>query len=175
MSSQTLIFDTSFLPHDLLSYSDDLFFRVVKKTAGVGEAKLLEAQGIRSVYSFFNTADVFEILLIPCTALKDIKKLVCLEADDKTFTVKPGCRSTIRYLYQLLHQKHDEHVKDFTRKSKRNKKSLSPTKQYCCYGSFPRFTSRMVQQHLFHNIRQHHVSFHLNFYAIVVTSDLPFT
>ncbi|CAF1096884.1 unnamed protein product [Rotaria sordida] len=43
--------------------------------------------------------------------------------DDNTFTVKPGCRSNIRYLYQLLSQKHEEHLKKITHKSKGNKRS----------------------------------------------------
>ncbi len=52
--------------------------------------------------------------------LKEIRKLVCFEADDKDFTVKPGCCSNILYLSQLLHQKHEEHLKEVTIKSKRN-------------------------------------------------------
>jgi hypothetical protein len=39
--------------------------------------------------------------------------------------VKPGCRSSIQYLYQLLFQKHEENLKEITQKSKRNKQSLS--------------------------------------------------
>ncbi|CAF4572565.1 unnamed protein product [Rotaria sp. Silwood1] len=116
-----LFFNTSILPTDILSFCDEDFYKVVEKFAGSAEAKLLEAQGIRSVYSFLNTEDVFAILSISCPVLNDIKRLVCFEADDRTYTVKPGCRGSIRYLYQLLYQKHEEHLKEHTLKSKRIK------------------------------------------------------
>jgi non-homologous end joining protein Ku len=48
-----------------------------------------------------------------------------LEADDKTFIIKPGYRGNIRYLSQLLHQKHGEHLKEMSNKPKRNKQSMS--------------------------------------------------
>lgn len=121
MIAQIVSVDTSVLPPSVLSFYDDNFYQIVQKIAGLDAAKLLEVQGIRGVYSFLNTTDVFDILSIPCAALKNIKKLVCLEADNQTYTVKPGCRSSIRYLYQLLHQKHEEHLKEITSKSKRHK------------------------------------------------------
>ncbi|CAM4825553.1 unnamed protein product [Rotaria magnacalcarata] len=126
MSSQNLILDTSILPTDILSFSDDHFYRVVEKIAGSAEANLLEVQGIRSVYSFLHTEDVFSILSLSCSALRDIKRLICFEADDLSYMIKPGCRGSIRYLYKLLHQKHEEHQKNITLKFKRNKQSNSP-------------------------------------------------
>ena len=127
MSAQTLFVDTSILPADVLSFYDDAFYRMVERIAGLGEAKLLEIQGIRSVYSFLNTEDVFQILSVQCAVLKEVKKFICLQADDQTYIIKPGCRSNIRYLYQLLHQKHQEHVKQITTKSRRNKQSQQTT------------------------------------------------
>ncbi|CAF2994095.1 unnamed protein product [Rotaria sp. Silwood2] len=117
--------DTSILPPGALSFYDDNFYNLVKNIAGTTEAKLLEIQGIRSVYSFLHTDDIFEILTIQCSALNDIKAIVCLEADDKTFIIKPGYRGNIRYLYQLLHQKHEEYLKEISSKPKRNKPSMS--------------------------------------------------
>lgn len=103
--------DTSVLPADALFLYDDRFYQMVQRIAGESEAMLLEIQGIRSVYSFLNTNDVFDVLSIQCSALANLKRLTCLQADDQTFIVKPGCRSSIQYLYQLLHQKHLEHLK----------------------------------------------------------------
>jgi hypothetical protein len=117
--------DTSILPSDALSFYDNSFYDLVKNIAETTEAKLLEIQGIRSVYSFLHTDDIFEILTIKCSALNDIKASICLEADDKTFIVKPGYRSNIRYLHKLLHQKHEEHLKEMSSKPKRNKQSMS--------------------------------------------------
>ncbi|CAF2091379.1 unnamed protein product [Rotaria magnacalcarata] len=99
---------------------------MVERVAGSAEAKLLAAQGIRSVYSFLNTEDVFEILSISCSTLNDIKRLVCLKADDDTYIVKPGYRASMQYLYQLLEQKHDEILKVNRMKFKQNKQSQSP-------------------------------------------------
>jgi hypothetical protein len=73
MPLQTL--DTSILPSDALSLYDDSFHNLVENIAGRAEAKLLEIQGIRSVYSFLHTEDVFEIFRISCSALNIIKKI----------------------------------------------------------------------------------------------------
>ena len=124
MPVQNLLLDTSVLPTDALFFYDDDFYQVVGKIAGLDEAKLLKAQGVRSVYSFLNMENVFDILSISCSALNDIKKLICFQADDKSFMVKPGCRSNIRYLYQLLNQKHEEYLKQISIESKRNKQSM---------------------------------------------------
>ncbi len=86
---QSLSLDTSILPIDVLSFYDDNIYQIVEKIAGPAEAKLLEAQGIRSIYSFLNTDGVFDILSISYAALKEIRKLFFFEADDETFTVKP--------------------------------------------------------------------------------------
>ena len=112
--------DTSVLPNDILSFHDNSFYLIVEQIAGSAEAKLLEIQRIRSVYSFLHTEDVFDILSISCSASNDVRNSQCLEADDRTFLVKPGCRSSIRYLHQLLIQKHEEHLKNITKRSKRN-------------------------------------------------------
>ena len=92
-----------------------------RRVAGPGEAELLRAQGIRSVYSFLSTDDVFAILSIPCQAWRGVRKSICLEADDQSFIVKPGARSNIRYLFQLLLQRHEEQLKHFHLSSKRIK------------------------------------------------------
>lgn len=119
--------DTSVLPDDVLSLVDNDFYQMVEFIAGPAEAKLLEVQGVRGVYSFLNTEDVFDILTLKCSTLINIKKLICFEIDDdddvNKSEVKPGCRSNIRYLYQLLSQKHDEHMK------KKNKYKSSGNKQ----------------------------------------------
>ena len=121
MPTRTLSVDTSILPIGVLSFYDDQFYQLVERIAGVAEAPLIEIQGIRSVYSFLHTDDVFTILSIPCAALRNVRKLVCLEKMDKTFMVKPGCRSSIRYLSKLLNRRHEGHTKDIGSQSKWNK------------------------------------------------------
>ena len=63
MATQTLSVDTSVLPVGVLSFYDVQFYDLVERIAGVAEPTLLEIQGIRSVYSFLNTDDAFEISL----------------------------------------------------------------------------------------------------------------
>ena len=121
MPTHALLVNTSVLPLDVLSFYDEQFYHLVETMAGAAEASLLEVQGIRSVYSFLNTEDVFDILSIPCTALSNVRQSVCLEKVDRTFIVKPGCRNSMLYLSQLLNRKHEEHMKDIGHYSKRNK------------------------------------------------------
>jgi hypothetical protein len=84
MPFQILFVDTSVLPTDVLSLYDNNFYQMVETIAGPAEAQLLEVQGIRGVYSFLNTEDVFDILSIKCSALNNIKKLICLEGENNT-------------------------------------------------------------------------------------------
>ena len=151
MPTNTLSVDTSVLPVGVLSFYDDQFYQLVERIAGVAEATLLEIQGIRSVYSFLNTDDVFEILSIPCAALNNVRKLVCLEKIDKTFTMKPGCRSSIRYLSQLLNRRNEEHMKEMGSQSKRNKqrtaRSTTTATDQPSQDSPELLSSSSVQQH----------------------------
>ncbi|CAF4127240.1 unnamed protein product [Rotaria magnacalcarata] len=103
MAIKNLLFDTTILPTEVLSFYDDKFFNMVERVAGSAEAKLLVAQ-----------------------ALNDIKRLACLKADEDTYIVKPGCRASMQYLYQLLEQKHEEILKVNRVKFKQNKQSKSP-------------------------------------------------
>ncbi|CAF3833034.1 unnamed protein product [Rotaria sp. Silwood1] len=126
MPFQIFSVDTSVLPDNVLLLVDDAFYKMVEVVAGPAEAQLLEFQGIRGVYSFLNTDDVFGILALKCSTLTNIKKLICFEIDDgdvNTAIIKPGCRSNIRYLHQLLSQRHDEHMKQNKYKSSGNKQS----------------------------------------------------
>ena len=151
MPTNTPSVHTSVLPVGVLSFYDVQFYDLVERIAGVAEATLLEIQGIRSVYSFLNTDDVFEILSVPCAALINVRKLVCLEKMDKTFTVKPGCRSSIRYLSQLLNRRHEEHMKDIGAQSKRNKqrpaRSTTTSIAHLSQDSPETLSSSSVQQH----------------------------
>ena len=127
MPIHTLSVDISVLPVGVLSFYDDQMYHLVERVAGAAETTLLEIQGIRSVYSFLNTDHVFESLSVLCAALNHVKKLVCLEKMDRTFTMKPGCLSSIRCLSQLLHRRHEEHMKDIGAQSKRNKQGTTTT------------------------------------------------
>ena len=72
MSPLMLPMDITVLPADVLSLNDGPFYELVTKLSGPMEAKFLEIQGIRSVYSLINSEDVFDILKYECKALEDI-------------------------------------------------------------------------------------------------------
>ncbi|CAF4681411.1 unnamed protein product, partial [Rotaria sp. Silwood2] len=93
------------------------------KLAGPMEAKLLEIQGIRSAYSLVNTEDIFDILKYESKASDDIRKNICLLVDDNRYIVKPGCKSNLRYLTQLLIFKNEEHLKTIGARLKSKNKS----------------------------------------------------
>lgn len=119
MPSSIIPVDISVLPIDVLSFRDKSFYELVAKIVDLDIAKLLEIQGIRSVYSFLHTDDVFDILSKSCPILKDVQSSICLETTEHTFLVKPGCRSGIQYLYRLLYHKHEDHLKAITKSRKR--------------------------------------------------------
>ena len=79
------------------------------------------------------------------------KKSICLEANDQTLLVKPGCRSNIEYLHQHLCQKREEHLKQNFRKSKRMK---------------------TVQTKLLLKLKRHQVSFLLNLICVSISVHL---
>ena len=93
MFRKPFIINTSVLLADVLSFHDDSFYQMGRIIVGASEATLLTVQRSRSVNSFLNTENVFDIFTIQCSALNSIKRSICLEADDHTFMVKPGCRS----------------------------------------------------------------------------------
>jgi hypothetical protein len=126
MSGSTFSVDISVLPDDVFSLYDEKFYEIVKQFAGPDEAKLLEIQGIRSVYSFLFTENLFEIFELPCRAIADIKKNMCLLLENKTYMIKQGCKSNLRYLTKLLNSKNEEHLKKVASKTKLKRQQLQP-------------------------------------------------
>jgi hypothetical protein len=90
MAASSFSLTTSVLPEDVFPLYDDEFYKIVKQFVGRNEAKRLKIQSIRRVYSFLYLEDAFNIFSLPCRALDDIKKNMCLFIDDKTYMVKVG-------------------------------------------------------------------------------------
>nr|ACD54738.1 unknown [Adineta vaga] len=111
MAPSTMNLDITILPPDVLSLCDEPFYELVSKLAGPVEAKLLQVQGVRSVYSLLFIDDIFDILKYQCKELDEIKKKVCLRSDDNQQIIKPGCKSNLKYFTQLLRLKNQEHMK----------------------------------------------------------------
>lgn len=107
--------NTSVLPDDILSYTDTLFYNVVRQFIGETTAELLEVQGIRSPDSLILIPDVFAILDIKCAALIPLKEKLCLKSDDDTYVVKPGIKSLMNYFCELIIKKQGEDMKNFNR------------------------------------------------------------
>ncbi|CAF4612287.1 unnamed protein product [Didymodactylos carnosus] len=112
MPLKTVPVDTSILPEDVLSYSDDKFFDLVRMLAGNDEGELLEVQATHSVQSLLHSAtDPFDILELDCPALQPIKQKMLFHLNDGSVFVKPGNRSNMQYLIEVLKKKAEEQSK----------------------------------------------------------------
>ncbi|CAF1543700.1 unnamed protein product, partial [Rotaria sordida] len=107
-----MIVDTSVLPTDALTYTDEQFFHLVRNLCGNSSVNLLEILCIRSVQSFLltDTKDIFSVINFDCDQLEDIKREICFQLQDKSYIIKPGVESSIKYLKELLLTKNNEHI-----------------------------------------------------------------
>ncbi|CAF3009036.1 unnamed protein product [Rotaria sp. Silwood2] len=131
-----MIVDTRILPSDVLTYTDEKFYEFVHSLCGDTPVELLKVLCIRSVQLLLmtDTKDIFSVMNLDCVQLEDIKKKTCFQLQDKSFVIKPGVESSIKYLKELLLAKNNEHLKQLTTKitpstrtiiSKRSTQSLS--------------------------------------------------
>jgi hypothetical protein len=102
--------DTTILPDNIFSLSNDEFFVVVQKLAGDSIVEMLKLQYINSTKSLLRTENVFNVFSIACndSHLLNIKKKVGFQLDDGTFVVKDGVKSNMNYLLKLLEEKQQE-------------------------------------------------------------------
>ena len=99
-----IIIDTSIISADVLTYTSEKFYDLVRSLCGDTAVELLKILCIRSVQSLLmtNTKDIFSVLNLDCVQLDDIKKETCFRLQDNSFVIKPGIESSIKYLKELL-------------------------------------------------------------------------
>jgi hypothetical protein len=94
--------DTSRLPKDALSYTDEKFFKLIRSFCGKGASDLLSIQAIRSVDSFLSIQDIYTIFELDSEDVQEIQKQCGFRKRNGTYTVKPGIKSSLDYVSNLL-------------------------------------------------------------------------
>jgi hypothetical protein len=73
MMDSSHFYDTSVLPDDVFSLSNDAFFSMIQQLAGEQMVEILKIQLISSTQSLLRTNNIFEIFNINCPALSEIR------------------------------------------------------------------------------------------------------
>jgi len=94
--------DTSRLPKDALTYTDEQFFKLIQSFCGKDGSDLLSIQAIRSVDSFLSIQDIYSIFELDSDDVQEIQKRCGFRKRNGTYTVKPGIKSSLDYVNALL-------------------------------------------------------------------------
>lgn len=94
--------DTSRLPKDVLTYTDEKFFKLIRSFCGKDGSDLLSIQAIRSVESFLSIQDIYTIFELDSEDLQEIQKQCGFRKRNGIYTVKPGVKSSLDYVSALL-------------------------------------------------------------------------
>ena len=115
-----IIIDTRIISADVLTYTDEKFYDLVRSLCGDTAVELLKILCIRSVQSLLmtNMKDIFSVLNLDYVQLDDIKKETCFRLQDNSFVIKPGIESSIKYLKELLLAKNNGSLKQLKTKMK---------------------------------------------------------
>ena len=128
-SATTYCVNTSNLPDDVLTYTDEKFYNFVKEKLGQSAVDLLNLQAINNVPSFLLSDDLFDIIehAVASKEIKILREKISFAFPDGTFRVKIGLKNNFRYLNKLLTTKLDEE----------NKKKRNPIKKPTKINSIP--------------------------------------
>lgn len=135
-----MIFDLNNLADEVLSYSNDEFYRFIEDSLGFDEMLLIKTQAIKSSRSLINVPNVLAVLSLNCHELFDIKKRLCFITDENKFVVKSGIKAGIDDLVSLLKRKNDEYI----RRTKGSKTSSQITSRHFISNSQPLTNTEQV-------------------------------
>lgn len=93
------------LPDNIFMLMDNNFFSVVKTIAGDSVVKILKIQSINSARKLLCTPDVFQFLHIESKETDSIKLESCFKSKTGQYIIKPGVKSSLLYLINLLKEK----------------------------------------------------------------------
>ncbi|CAF1245692.1 unnamed protein product [Rotaria sordida] len=113
MSLTNIYLDTSRLPDDILSYTDQRFYDFVESFLGKLHSRLLAQLHISSVPCFLLTENPCAIfnMDIDDEILEKLSKEICVKLKNNQFIVKPGIENSFKCLKQLLSKKTEEKLK----------------------------------------------------------------
>ncbi|CAF3587897.1 unnamed protein product [Rotaria socialis] len=120
MYSKSFFLDTSRLPDDVLSYTDEVFYTFVEVHLGRIHARLLSYLQIRSVPCFLLTENPCEILTLDIDdkVLEQMSQEICIKLKNSQLIVKPGIENGFKCLKNLLLKKIEEEMKKMKLKGK---------------------------------------------------------
>ena len=98
----TVDINSSTLPEDVSSYSDNAFYEFVEKYAGKIESEIFQVQCIRNVRTLLRVPDTLSFFDLQCGETRDLKGRACFVADNGQYVVKAGIRFNIEQLIDLL-------------------------------------------------------------------------
>lgn len=103
--------NTSRLPQDVFTYTNEHFFKFIESFCGKDEADLLSIQSIRSVDSFLSIEDAYSIFALDSDDVKEIQERCGFKNRNGTFIVRPGIKSSLDYIKTLLKEMQKKVVK----------------------------------------------------------------
>ncbi|CAF3565499.1 unnamed protein product [Rotaria socialis] len=120
MCSKSFFLDTSRLPDDVLSYTDEAFYNFVEVHLGRINARLLSYLQISSVPCFLLTENPCEILTLDIDdeVLEQMSQEICIKLKNSQVIVKPGIENCLKCLKNLLLRKIEEEMKKMKLKGK---------------------------------------------------------
>ncbi|CAF2639590.1 unnamed protein product [Rotaria sp. Silwood2] len=129
MSFTSFYLDTSRLPDDVLSYTDQVFYNFVEMHLGKLHARLLSYLHISSVPCFLLTENPCGIfaLDIDDEVLEQLSQEVCIKLKNNQLIVKPGVKNGFKCLKELLFKKIEEETKKIKLKGKQQLTTLVNT------------------------------------------------
>ena len=120
-----LSLDTSPLPHDVFTYTDQAFFDFVQSFCGTDEADLLFIQAIRSIDSLLSVRDIYSIFALDSEDLGEIQARCGFKSRNGCYTVRPGIKSSIDHLCALLREMQKEMTRMKRKQSFLNQSAIS--------------------------------------------------
>ncbi|CAF1345205.1 unnamed protein product [Rotaria sordida] len=120
MSVAHYYLNTSQLPNDVLSYTDQDFYNFVEMFLGKLHARLLSYLHISSVPCFLLTENPCAILTLDIDdeVLEQLSQETCIKLKNNQLIVKPGVENSFKCLKELLKKKIEEHMKTTKRNIK---------------------------------------------------------
>ncbi|CAF3331205.1 unnamed protein product [Rotaria sp. Silwood2] len=121
--------NTSRLPHDVLSYTDQDFYNFVEMFLGKLHARLLSYLHINSVPCFLLTENPCSIfsLDIEDEVLEQLSREICIKLKNNQLIVKPGVENSFKCLKDLLLKKIEQDMKRTKQNSKQQTVTLGNT------------------------------------------------
>ncbi|CAF1407076.1 unnamed protein product, partial [Rotaria sordida] len=99
------------LPHDVLSYHDDIFYDLVRDKCGGIVEEIFKLQKIRSAQTLLRITDVFDFMNYDSDDLNVLKQKVGFRLNNGQYQIKPGILMDVNSFLQSLRIANDNLLK----------------------------------------------------------------